>query len=109
MMILANNGPGLVVYGVAYYELEPPYICTYNSPQFEGHKPEQFMLTSTEMQSPASFIDIDEQETTALTSGGYGTAYYSMACDTKTVCASGSDQNTALISYRIDKDSIYYI
>ena len=31
-MILANNAPGLVVYGVAYYELEPPYICHYNAP-----------------------------------------------------------------------------
>ena len=23
------NGPGLVVYGIAFYELDPPYICTY--------------------------------------------------------------------------------
>ena len=30
MMILSNNGPGLVVYGVAYYELEPPYVCVYD-------------------------------------------------------------------------------
>ena len=28
-MILSYNGPGLIVYGVAYYELDPPYICTY--------------------------------------------------------------------------------
>ena len=38
MMILSNNGPGLVVYGVAYYELEPPYVCVYDSPQFIGHE-----------------------------------------------------------------------
>ena len=31
-MILGNNGPGLVVYGIAYFELEPTYICTYSSP-----------------------------------------------------------------------------
>ena len=54
MMILANNGPGLVVYGVAYYELEPPYICTFDSPQFKGHAPSQVLET----QSPASFLDV---------------------------------------------------
>lgn len=31
-MVLANNGPGLVVYGVAFYELEPPYLCSYDMP-----------------------------------------------------------------------------
>ena len=31
-MILGNNGPGLVVYGIAYFELEPTYICHYSSP-----------------------------------------------------------------------------
>ena len=30
--ILANNGPGFIVYGAAYYELEAPYLCTYNVP-----------------------------------------------------------------------------
>ena len=28
-LILASNGPGIVVYGIAYYQLQPPYICTY--------------------------------------------------------------------------------
>jgi len=45
-MILANNGPGLVVYGVAYYELDPPYICTYNLPQYVGHQPDPFIKSS---------------------------------------------------------------
>ena len=34
---------------------------------------------------------------------------YTEACDTKTVCASGADQNTALVSYKIDKTEIDYI
>jgi len=41
-MTLANNGPGLVVYGVAYYELEPPYLCTYSVPQYGAHAPDPF-------------------------------------------------------------------
>ena len=36
-MIIANNAPGLVVYGVAYFELEPPYLCQYSEPQYVGH------------------------------------------------------------------------
>ena len=31
-MVLANNGDGLIVYGVAFYELDPPYLCTYSEP-----------------------------------------------------------------------------
>ena len=33
-LILANNSAGLVVYGVAFYELNPPYMCVYNEPIF---------------------------------------------------------------------------
>jgi len=69
MMVLANNGPGLVVYGVAYYELEPPYVCTYNSPQFATHEASSF----------------------AINEDGENTAYYTMACDTKAVCGTGDD------------------
>ena len=32
-----------------------------------------------------------------------------MNCDTDTVCGTGSDQNTSLVSYKIDRESIYYI
>ena len=32
VLTLANNAAGMVVYGVAYYELEPPYLCTYSAP-----------------------------------------------------------------------------
>ena len=39
LMIIGNNGPGLVVYGVAFYEVQPPYECTYNMPQYIGHEP----------------------------------------------------------------------
>jgi hypothetical protein len=39
-MILGNNSAGLVVYGVAFFELDPPYTCTYNVPQFVGHEPD---------------------------------------------------------------------
>ena len=28
-MILSMNAPGLVGFGVAYFELDPPYLCTY--------------------------------------------------------------------------------
>ena len=30
-LIMSMNGPGLVVYGVAYYELQPPYKCYYTT------------------------------------------------------------------------------
>ena len=30
-MNLSMIGPGLLVYGVAYYELQPPYLCTYSN------------------------------------------------------------------------------
>ena len=109
MMIISNNGPGLVVYGVAYYELEPPYICTYNSPQFEGHLPDSMPIAA----QPSTFIDRDYLAITGLetsdSDSGENIVYYSMSCDTKTVCASGSDQNTALVSYRIDTESMFYI
>ena len=32
VIILSMNAPGLIAYGVAYYELEPPYICQYAEP-----------------------------------------------------------------------------
>ena len=31
VIILSMNAPGLIAYGVAYYEFEPPYLCTYQS------------------------------------------------------------------------------
>ena len=29
MMIFAMNSAGFIVYGVSYYELDPPFICQY--------------------------------------------------------------------------------
>ena len=69
-MILANNGPGLVVYGVAYYELEPAYLCVYNEPQYVGHKADSFL------EDPAT---------------GENTALYTMNCDSEVVCGTGKD------------------
>ena len=37
ILCLANGAPGLVFYGVAFFEDQPPYLCTYNLPQFVGH------------------------------------------------------------------------
>ena len=30
LITLGNNGAGLITYGVAFYELDPPYLCTYD-------------------------------------------------------------------------------
>lgn len=94
VLILANNGAGTITYGVSYNELEPPYICTFNEPQFAGHEP-----------------TINEAKDAVLSSMGAGenTATYVMSCDTKTVCGTGPDQNTALVSYSIDRDSMFYV
>ena len=32
MLTLANNGPGFIVYGSTFHQLDPPYLCTYMSP-----------------------------------------------------------------------------
>lgn len=102
-MVLANNGPGLVVYGVAFYELDPPYICVYNEPIFKGQEPDddnsnQFSIDQTKnmFNVGSSSIGPDYQFT------------YTTSCDRETVCEN-KDQNTNLVSYYIDTDSIYYI
>ena len=53
--ILANNSAGLIVYGVAYYELEPPYNCTYSVPQYAGHVPDFWPSVPSETRK-ASFV-----------------------------------------------------
>ena len=45
-MTLANNAAGLIVYGVAYFELEPPYLCEYSLPQYVGHVPDTIATTT---------------------------------------------------------------
>ena len=75
IMILGNNGAGLIVYGVAYYELEPPYLCTYTVPQYVGHLPDNVSL------APQGFKPL------------YGIAensfLYTVPCVTEVVCAHG--------------------
>jgi hypothetical protein len=29
ILAISLNGPGMVTYGIAFYQLDPPYICTY--------------------------------------------------------------------------------
>ena len=31
VIILSMNAPGLIAYGVAYYEFDPPYLCNYQT------------------------------------------------------------------------------
>lgn len=96
-MVLANNGPGLVVYGVAFYELEPPYLCSYSVPQFVHHEPANI---NEAYQSPVA--DPFER--------GLGSQFeYVVPCNSTVVCATGDDQDTSLISYKIDESSIRYI
>jgi len=98
-MTLGNNCAGLIVYGVAYYELDPPYICTYDSPQFTGHAPD----------SSTPHVDDSIWRKLTAENGNVSPFLYTMNCDRETVCAMGDDQNTSLISYKIDTDSIFYI
>ena len=58
-LMLGNNGPGFIVYGVSYFELDPPYLCTYS-------------------QNPTGLSSIHESN--GLT--------YTVPCDKKTVCES---------------------
>ena len=92
VLIVSMNGPGLVVYGVAYYELDPPYICTYKT------------VTETPETTPAQYgfeqalfdIDIAAADT------------YTKSCDRDVVCdAKKSDPN--LIGYQVDKDGEFYL
>ena len=58
---MANNGPGLIVYGSAFYELDPPYLCTYSEPH------------------PPSKVDNAASQFS-----------YTVPCDQETVCGSSS-------------------
>lgn len=93
VMIISNNAPGLVVYGVAFYELQPPYLCTYSEP-------------------PSSMVESKNSIATIPTysyDGSYTGPSYITRCDFETICATGSDQDTTLVKYEIDTSSEYYI
>ena len=83
-LILGNNGPGFVVYGVSYFELDPPYLCTYNVNADLASIPDN------------AIISADQHQIT-----------YTVECDKETVCDKKRD--LSLISYEIDKSSKYYI
>ena len=91
-MILSYNGPGLIVYGVAYYELDPPYICTYEV--YTNNPPA--VQNFTEDENYSTFVNLG-----AVTAG-----IQEKPCNKTTVCDTTS---TDLISYRIDKDDMFYL
>ena len=88
---MSMNGPGVVVYGVAYFELDPPYTCTYKTvtdipATTPAYGYEQALLN----------IDLNAPDT------------YTKSCDKDTVCdAKKSDPN--LISYTIDTNGEFYL
>ena len=85
-MILSYNGPGLIVYGVAYYELEPPYTCTY----------------TTDNQSP---MDALRDPFLPMVDLGDGNTY-TKPCNFTTVCLT---DDPSLISYKVNTGGEFYL
>lgn len=69
VMIMSMNGPGLVVYGVAYYELQPPYTCTYlvDSSDFEVNFDNDTEISTVEQPCNYTTVcDADAMDTTLI-------------------------------------------
>ena len=91
MMILSMNGPGLVVYGVAYFELQPPYICTY---KVVTENP----ITPAAVGYEEAFFDLDFVAPDT----------YTKSCTYETVCDEKA-MDTNLIGYEVDKNGEFYL
>jgi hypothetical protein len=97
LMIISMNSAGMIVYGVAYYEYDPPYICQYDHaltalelpPLHEVSSVYDEGLTSRAFNYPAELVLADNEQ----------------ACN-KTVICDNSWSN--LTSWRIDYDNKYY-
>ena len=88
-MILSYNGPGLIVYGVAYYEYDPPYLCQY-----------KVAPTTSEI----NLNDLNQND--AFTVPEFSDEPKPVECSFETVCET---DDTNLISYSIDTESKFYI
>lgn len=80
------NGPGLVVYGVAYYELQPPYKCHYS--------------TADTSDNPA-MIFYQQPQTDAI-------QLRSDDCTYETVCDAAA-MDTTLIGWSVNKKGKFYL
>ena len=88
-LILSMNGPGILVYGIAYFQLQPPYICTYRTPP-----------------AGASEVPAITEQNQTINPGAEN--FFSEACSYETVCNSETS-DTNLISYEVDNKGEFYI
>ena len=102
VLCLANNAPGLLFYGVAFFEDNPTYFCTYNLPQYVGHQPD--VVTSS------NFDGFDGSTQSLATTMGLGNTFtYTVPCERETVCAHGDEQDLSLIGYSLNSEATTYI
>ena len=98
------NSAGLIVYGVAYYELEPPITCQYkiDPNAFQSAYPD----TTFEPTPPVTPFE----RQVVLSDGQITTeTLYSQTCERKDICEEKSPPDTNLVGFTIDTSSIFFI